>query len=286
MPGRRITLTFRHQQDQTYRVDLRTADGCDYEGTFTLPYDAPTWAAVMQALEPGFDPAQAPTEIRETLVPLGELDVLRVTVGDALGEALFADTALITGLLGPLGNAASERSPLPVTLRFGHDTDLLAALPWELLRHRDRFLVADGSLVLTRCPTSVEPPTLAHADLPLRVLLVLAEPLDAPPVFSHGARRELHHGLRTLDQEGAVIVDALEPPTFDTLVEAVTNGDYHLVVFYGHGTYDPDAGSLLLFEDEFGGQDPVPAAKVGAVLHNTSVRMALLSAIQIGRAHV
>ncbi len=136
MPGRRITLTFRHQQAQTYRVDLRTADGCDYAGAFTLPYDAPTWATVIQALEPGFDPAQAPEELLEALAPLGDLDALRVTVGNALGQALFADDALIEGMLGPLGNAASERSPLPVTLRFGHATDLLAPLPWELLRHR------------------------------------------------------------------------------------------------------------------------------------------------------
>jgi hypothetical protein len=33
MPGRRIMLTFRHQQAQTYRVDLRTADGRDYTAT-------------------------------------------------------------------------------------------------------------------------------------------------------------------------------------------------------------------------------------------------------------
>jgi hypothetical protein len=136
MPERRITLTFRHQQTQTYRVDLRTAEGRDYTGTFALPYDAPTWAAVMQALEPGFDPAQAPDEVRAALAPLGDLDALRVTVGDALGQALFADDVLIAGLLGPLSSAASERNPLPMTLRFGHETDLLAALPWELLRHR------------------------------------------------------------------------------------------------------------------------------------------------------
>ena len=136
MPGRRITLTFRHQQAQTYRVDLRTAEGRDYTGTFTLSYDAPTWAAIMQALEPGFDPAQAPDEVREALAPLGDLNALRVTVGDALGQALFTDDALIEGLLGPLSNAAGERNPLPVTLRFGHETDLLAALPWELLRYR------------------------------------------------------------------------------------------------------------------------------------------------------
>ena len=83
MSERCITLTFRHQQAQTYRVDLRTADGRDYAGIFSLPYDAPTWAAVMQALEPGFDSAQANTEIREMLAsPTFDTLVEAVTNGE------------------------------------------------------------------------------------------------------------------------------------------------------------------------------------------------------------
>ena len=118
------------------------------------------------------------------------------------------------------------------------------------------------------------------AELPLRVLLVLSEPAGAGPTLSHIARSELLHGLRSLDQAGAVIVDQLRPPTFEMLVEAVTTGEYHLLVFYGHGGYDEESGGGLLFEDESGDKAWVAADELGAVLRNTDVRMVLLGACE------
>ena len=283
-----ITIKFHPAQDYTYQVALTGSQGQDYGGQFTLPYDPPTWTAILRALEPGFDIARADDNIRATLQPLGDLSRLPQTVGQALAKGLLADPDLLTGFNVALRQAEEARQPLPVTLRFGYDCDLLAALPWELLYHQDRFLVADTSIALTRCPAGAAPPTPALAELPMRVLLVLSEPLDASPILPERAREQLVHGLRALDEQGAVIVDLLRPPTFDTLVEAVTNGGYHMLVFYGHGVYDDrpgetgdgPAGGLLLFEDEFGGQAPVKATELGAALRNTDVRLVLLGACQ------
>jgi hypothetical protein len=124
------------------------------------------------------------------------------------------------GFVTLLANAESQREPLPIELRFGHDSDPLVALPWELLHLDGRFLVADSSVALIRYPEGAIPLTKALADLPLRVLLVLPQPLDATPVLSEEARRELLHALRRLDEEGAVIVDELRPPTYDVLRKA------------------------------------------------------------------
>jgi hypothetical protein len=60
---------------------------------------------------------------------------------------------------------------------------------------------------LSRYPEGLLPPTPALAQWPLRVLLVLTEPLDATPIFPERAREQLLHGLCALDEEGAVIVD-------------------------------------------------------------------------------
>ena len=278
VPG--ITLKFKPLQDQTYHVDLEGPRGEDYSGAFTLPYTPATWVAILRALEPSFDLAQAGDATKAALQPLQPLNRLPETAGQALAKALFADFDLLTGFNVALSLAEKERQPLPVELRFGYDCDTLAALPWELLHHKGRFLVADSSIALSRCPASAAPPTPALAELPLRVLLVLSEPLDASPILPERAREQLVHGLRALDEEGAVIVDLLRPPTFDTLVEAVTGGGYHLLVFYGHGVYDPQAGGLLLFEDKFGGGTPVKAAELGAALRNTDVRLVLLGACQ------
>jgi tetratricopeptide (TPR) repeat protein len=277
-----ITLTFRPKQDQpqTYVVDLKGSRGEDYSGAFTLPYTPGIWAAVTDALEPGFAPTQMDDETMQALSPLGQFSKLRETVGKALAEALLANSGLRTGFGVALTQAEAARRPLPVELRFGDDCNELAALPWELLHHNGRFLVSDSSIALSRYLAMPAPPTPALAELPLRVLLVLSEPLDASPILPERAREQLVHGLRQMDEEGAVIVDLLKPPTFDTLIEAVENGGYHMLVFYGHGVYDAEQGGQLLFEDEFGGKALVAAANVGAALRNTDVRLVLLGACQ------
>ena len=175
--------------------------------------------------------------------------------------------------------ATAQRQSLPVELRFGSGCDAVAALPWELLRAEGRFLVADTTIALSRYPEGLIPPTPALAQLPLRVLLVLSEPLDAAPIFPARARDQLLHGLRALDEEGAVIVDLLQPPTFETLVEAVRNGAYHLLIFYGHGVHGPEGGQLL-FEDEYGAGTLIRANDLGAALRNTAIRLVVLGACQ------
>ena len=49
-----IAIEFHHQEHLTYLVDL-SCQGAVHEGQFTLPYDPPTWTAILRALEPGFD---------------------------------------------------------------------------------------------------------------------------------------------------------------------------------------------------------------------------------------
>ncbi|MBN2394819.1 MAG: tetratricopeptide repeat protein [Anaerolineae bacterium] len=276
------TITVRlYPAGATYAIELTRADESTYQGSFAPLYTPETWAAIQRALEPDFDIAQADDATRKALLPLGNLAHLREIVGQALANALLATDAVREGFDVALHLAARERQALAVTLRFAAECHTLAGLPWELLHYDGRFLVADSSVALSRYPDSSAPPTEVQlAALPMRVLLVLAEPLDASPIFPERAREQLLHGLRSLDEEGAVIVDELRPPTFDTLVEAVTNGEYHLVIFYGHGVYDPDLGGLLLFEDEFGGQARVKAAELGAILRNTSVRLVMLGACQ------
>jgi tetratricopeptide (TPR) repeat protein len=268
-PPNTLTIRFSPAGADAYRLDLAGPRVGEVSGAFTPPFDSATWPAIWRGLEPGADISPAD---RHMLLPLGDPACLPETAGRALAVALLADAPVASAFATALSVASAERRPLLVELRFAGGTDAVAALPWELLHHQDRFLVADTSIALTRYPEGALPPTEALAELPLRVLLALAEPVDAAPILSHEARAELMHGLRSLDEAGAVIVDLLRPPTFATLVEAVRNGGYHLLVFYGHGALDG-----LLFEDEYGGGTMVQASELGAALRNTEVRLALLA---------
>ncbi|MFQ5343221.1 MAG: CHAT domain-containing protein, partial [Anaerolineae bacterium] len=279
-PDPKITIRFSTTAGHPYRVDLAGPSVGDFDGDFTPPYDPATWRAIMCALEPGFTLDDADAATRTALQPLGDLKRLPETVGKALAGALLASPGIARGFGVALSMAEKRRQPLPVEMHFGGGCDHLAAMPWELLHHTGRFLVADTSIALSRYPEGAIPPTEALAELPLRVLLVLSEPLDASPIFPQQARAELLHGLRTLDEAGAVIVDLLRPPTYETLVKATTTGGYHVLVFYGHGAYDPETGGQLLFEDEFGDPAPILATELGAALRNTDLRLVLLGACQ------
>jgi hypothetical protein len=263
----------------TYRVHLDSPDIGQCSATFTLPYTAAQWRAIRAALEPDFQLAQTDAATCAIIQALGSPSQRLECIGDTLTTALLADSVIATNFNRALGFAISQRVPLPIELRFGENCDAIAALPWELLRASRRFLVADTTIALSRYPEGLLPPTPVLADLPLRVLRVLSEPLDASPIFSEQAHDDLLHGIRALDEVSAVVVDLLRPPTFDTLVEALRNGHYQLLIFYGYGVHTA-SGSHLLFEDEFGAGALIPAADLGATLRNTEVRLVLLNACQ------
>ena len=259
-----------------------SAAGGEGHGTFTAPFAGQILRAIVRALEPDFDrdapeDAEVAGVLTDAGLPTGE--GLLAAVGDRLDAALRASPK-VSGIVDvTLGAAQGENGPLHLNLRFGEGCDDVAALPWELLRRDGRFVVADNTVAVTRTPLGAAPYAEALGSLPLRVLLVLSEPLGQPPVAPQRQARALAHGLCALAAEGAVVVDELRPPTYDTLVEAVRTGGYHVLHFYGHGVYRDGAGHLL-FENEYGGPDLVRADDVGAVLHNSGVRLVVMGACQ------
>lgn len=272
-----IIFEFRHEEGYTYRLDLRGSRRQDYTGTFILPYTPKTWTAVLHKLDPA---VTLTAEEYSLLQSLGNISDLPEIAGKALGNALFASEEPRTGFHIALNQSESKRRPLPVLIHFGKNCDLLASLPWELIYYCGRFLVADSSIALSRCPASIMPATPALARLPLRVLIVLSEPKKVSPIMPERAREQLIQGLHSLREEAAVIVDILTPPTYEALIHAVRNKEYHLLVFYGHGSHDEVKGGQLLFEDPNGEIDWVSAKNLGRALHPTSVRLVLLSACQ------
>lgn len=97
--------------------------------------------------------------------------------------------------------------------------------------------LADTSIVLTCYPEGALPPAQIEA-LPLRVLLVLSQPVDASPIFPEQARAELVHGLRALDQEDATSCTcSARPPSIHSSRPSPTAA-IHLLIFYGHGAHD------------------------------------------------
>ena len=166
-PVQGLTIALHRLPDGTYRVHLEGPRVGERRAPFAPPYSPEDWQAIAQGLEPSFDVDQAPPEIQDTLRGLGYPQRLHQTIGAALAQTLLADEQVALGFDSALVSAEAARQPLPVELRFGGGSDALAALPWELLHHSGRFLVADTSIALTRYPEEAIPPTRAMGDLPI-----------------------------------------------------------------------------------------------------------------------
>lgn len=168
------------------------------------------------------------------------------------------------------------------------------ALPWESLNEPEKgYLAAHLSSVVREPAAGPVPPFTGQMPTEqLNVLLVSPYPIleairSNPPAeqgqspvsqpFSKaGLAAETLTVLESL--EVPVELDFVRPPTFDALVEQLAQhpGKYHLVQLDGIVT--ADSGAKLVFEDEEGGPDPVPAARLAEVLTAAGVPVVLVSA--------
>ncbi|MBM3188853.1 MAG: tetratricopeptide repeat protein [Chloroflexi bacterium] len=297
--------------DNRYHLQARSRLG-EAEADLALPFSEVEERALLRALEPReYQEERFPPEECQALRDLGVLkgdrlvNLLR-TVGEALYGALTADDGVRQRVVSTLDAARLARQPLQVEMRFGAGTDRLARLPWELVCDRGHFLVQDTTIALSRYPEAAVPVSESLGDLPLRVLLVISRPAGVAPLDPEKERRALLHGLRTLIEEEDVVVNVLRPPTSEMLAEAVTTGGYHVVHFDGHGVFalqcpeceamnaperatcgacgaalhEVEAQGYLTFEDNYGAEQDVSADQLAATLHNTDVRLVVLSACQ------
>jgi hypothetical protein len=199
---------------------------------------------------------------------------------DRFGEDLYG--ALFDRGRDILGNLVAAPGPRLLTL-CSDDPDALA-LPWELLRDARSPLVL-RDVVIRRQLTDVVPTRAGPVPgLPLRILLVIARPTDAPALDARSSAAPMLGALEALG--GHVRVDLCDPPTLAELErrlgEAADRGErYHVVHFDGHGVYLPDRGvGALYFEKPDATKDLVAGPALGDLLARLDVPLALLEACQ------
>lgn len=155
-------------------------------------------------------------------------------------------------------------------------------LPWELLADPERssHLFSHKVIIRRRLHRAIVPAPSRTFELPVRVLIVVARPDDAPFIDPRAIARPL---LDELDKTGdRVFTEFLFPPTLLALSDRLsdpTAPEVHIVHFDGHGQYDTVRGEgCLLFETANGKSDPVAAQKLGNLLFDCGVALMVLNA--------
>lgn len=89
---------------------------------------------------------------------------------------------------------------------------------------------------------------------PMRILIVMSEPMGMPPVNGAQEKQAILEALDPLIDVRAVVVDFCDPPTKARLDTMLQSQRYHVVHFIGHGDFeivglDPNPQPHLYFED-------------------------------------
>lgn len=228
----------------------------------TAPFD---WASV-QALAPDLAAIERGAPDREIL--------------ERVGQALFS--ALFSGEVRDLFVA--------VQARLGQDEGLrlrlcfpaeLSRLPWELL-HFHSFLALNPRRTVVRFLDLPGQPSALAARPPLRLLHLIANPVETPPLDVEREREQLNSALADLVQKRLVEILPCPAGTLAVLQDGLREG-CHFLHFSGHGSFEGGKG-YLLFEDDDGHERRVDGKALAYLLQGTDTRLALLNACESARA--
>jgi len=242
-----LQLTFEPRGDDVFAVRLRSRVVGEAEGELRLPFAESELPAVFAALVP---PDAARPGEPAPVVPMS---------AEEIGERLYA--ALFAGKLGERFAAAIEKiegdAETGLRIELGFDLERpeilpLAALPWELLYHRDRrrFLALGAKTPVVRrifMPRGVRPPLAP----PLRLLTAWSDPKGQPLLDNIGESMTIE---RVLAEVPGLALSYLADPGLDQL-RSVLRGDgegaAQILHWIGHGKIDKQSGEgVLLFTGE------------------------------------
>jgi hypothetical protein len=232
--------------------------------------------------------AQFVQEIVPVTPPLSRLAVqaLLKEQGGRLFDALFHADLLVC-LERCLDEVRRRNATLRIKLRLTAAPELLD-LPWEYLYHRRRnlFLAQSTTSSLVHFLELPDPVASLTVALPLRMLVVIANPIDLPPLDVERESTNIQNALADLIQRGLILVDRLPNPTLAELQRALRRHDYHIFHFVGHGDFDEaTAQGYLVFTDEQKQAAAIPGDVLAQLLHNErTLRLVLLNACEGSRA--
>lgn len=181
------------------------------------------------------------------------------------------------------------REGVRITLDFAPNTLELYALPWTALYDPERALWMGEFNSPLRLPLSIsvpgQPPLPPIPEIPLRILVVGANPLDLPPLEVYEEAAKIEKALFNLRKQGLINTELLSgvegPITRKRLHEKISSWNPHILHIVGHGPQEEvlsSSGVYLENEDKAKDFYPVDALQGALQLWGQNVRIVVLSA--------
>jgi len=200
------------------------------------------------------------------------------------GAKLF--DALFTPDVRRLYDAArTSRGSERLDVIFTSTIPWVAEKPWEFAFDPGRrtFLATEDVHFTRNVITAVPADAIEPRDGPLRMLVVVAQPVGLAALSSEEEEIVIRRGFQPLIEAGLAEVDVLPSATPATLHARITNGRYDIVHFIGHGEFDAQTGQgYLLFETDAGEPLRADARSMREILCRRGIKLVFLNACESG----
>lgn len=251
-----LNLLFQKREDETFELQVKGSwSGRFVSGSFVPPYNSRQLNALLKRLNNLESDQREQREIGHRLF-------LALCGSETPGanRRETSEQSVQAMLRSVIQRTLRRRATVALTLCFGPGCEEFVRYPWELLHNDEHFLLASGVFTLTRAILRPDMPDECSLPVypPLRLLYIGSSPLDCHPLETERSFEALERGLARLIDDGLLLIDRLEPPTFDELVRYLstvggannfedheTTVPCYAIHFDGHGAY----GRLCPAED-------------------------------------
>jgi hypothetical protein len=266
-----------------YRARVLSSPGGEASADFTLPFSSEQLQIfVLKAISLG-------TRRRVRRIESPDMSEIK-TFGRELFDAVF-DDEVNNCLRLSLHEAEKGRAGLRIRLRLddsnGGTGVSLSDVPWEFMYDSGGagFLCLSSASPVVRYQDLRQPIERIAVKPPLRLLVMISAPRDAPELNVGHEQATLDRALRDPIEKGLITVDLMEDATLEQLQRRLRRAEYHAFHFIGHGGYgDRGQGGVLLLENEEGKSDPVSAEFLRTLFQNhKTLRLAVLNACEGAR---
>ena len=266
-----------------YRARVLSSPGGEARADFTLPFSREQLQIfVLKAINLG-------TKRRVRRIESPDMQEIKA-FGRELFDAIFVDE--IGDCLRLSRNEADkDRAGLRIRLRLDESGDgtgvALSDVPWEFMYDAggDEFLCLSNLSPIVRYQDLRQPIDRLAVKPPLRLLVMISAPRDAPTLDVAHEQATLDEALRDPIEKGLITVDRMEEATLEQLQRRLRRNEYHIFHFIGHGGYgERGQGGVLLFENAEGRSEPVSAEFLRTLFQNKkTLRLAVLNACEGAR---
>ena len=203
----------------------------------------------------------------------------------AFGEQMF-DT-LFQGDVRRLYDEARTRQGRKLDFIFTSMIPWIAEKPWEFAYDPGRkcYLATEEMRFTRNVLTSIPADQINPRSGPLRILVASAQPVGYGRLSIEQEEAVIRNGFEPLIAAGLVTVTSLARATPTKLHGYLSNGEFDVVHFIGHGTYDAERGEgRLVFVNEQGQEHSLGERSVREIFCRRNLSLVFLNACETGAA--